>query len=149
MSPFISAWVLVLVSPLQQAVNRFIPVRLQPVSFMALAALLVVVFTIVTPLDWPAFPVQVREVFAALTVGWILSKPFASVRVNAAAVGTAFLAIGVFGIAPGILAQTDSVGVALPSPREAVAGEVQVWLSYFFGWLGSLISRKIRGRAGK
>jgi len=159
MSEHIPQWLLaffVAGSPVQEFLNRWIPERFRPVILWVVAAGIVAVAVVSTPLGWADLLPQITLVYAALASGWAMSQVIAPPLPAGVAAARAVLIVGVLaGLAiflPGIVAaQWDSVTaetpVALADPATG-AGTAEnivrfVWaqLSAFIGasfvrWLG-------------
>jgi hypothetical protein len=149
MSDLIPTWLFAVIgSPLQELINTKVPERFRPLSLWGVAAAVLLVAIVLTPLGSGAFVAQLPLVYAALTSGWAMSRMVARPMSLDAGVRRAvpiMLALLGFALTATALAQDSLLASpqsdhALPSASPVATVVAFAW-TQFAAFIGSVLVR--------
>lgn len=133
LSPFVPAWLIVLISPLLAFLGPRIPPAIKPVAAFLVAIGVVIYTVLASPLTWVELIPQAILLYGMVIGGYTAAKGID--RLSIKPVLTAcLLGMTVLG-----------VGTAMAQPEGApVATTIYIWSQWGLAWLGGAIARALK-----
>ena len=133
LSPFVPAWLIVLVSPLLAFLGPRIPAAVKPVAAFLVAIGVVIYTVLASPLEWMELIPQAIILYGMVIGGYTISKGVDKLALKPV-LTACLLGMTILG-----------VGTAMAQPEGApVATTVYIWSQWGLAWLGGAIARALK-----